>query len=62
MMKNYPQLLRKFMADKAKVSSLVEIIIFMKLELYSLKRQEQVAKIILFLLKDAFFLVIYLSQ
>lgn len=42
MMKNYPQLLRKFMADKAKVSSLVEIIMFMKLELYSLKRQEQV--------------------
>lgn len=48
MMKNYPQLLRKFMADKTKVSSLVEIIMFMKLELYSLKRQEQVAKSILF--------------
>lgn len=48
MMKNYPQLLRKFMADKAKVSSLVEIVMFMKLELYSLKRQEQVAKSILF--------------
>lgn len=44
MMKNYPQLLRKFMADKAKVSSLVEIIMFMKLELYSLKRQEQVTE------------------
>lgn len=42
MMKNYPQLLRKFMADKAKVSSLVEIIVHMKVELYSLKRQEQV--------------------
>lgn len=43
-MKSYPQLLRKFMADKAKVSSLVEIIVHMKLELYSLKRQEQVTK------------------
>lgn len=62
MMKNYPQLLRKFMADKAKVSSLVEIIMFMKLELYSLKRQEQVAKSIFFFIKDVFFLVILLSQ
>lgn len=42
MMKNYPLLLRKFMADKAKISSLVEIIVYMNLELYSLKRQEQV--------------------
>lgn len=42
MMKNYPQLLRKFMADKAKVPFLVEIIVHMNLELYSLKRQEQV--------------------
>lgn len=43
MMKNYPPLLRKFMADKAKVTLLVEIILHMKLELYSLKRQEQVS-------------------
>lgn len=42
MMKNYPLLLRKFMADKAKVPYLVEIIVHMNLELYSLKRQEQV--------------------
>lgn len=42
MMKNYALLLRKFMADKAKVPSLVEIIVHMNLELYSLKRQEQV--------------------
>lgn len=42
MMKNYSQLLRKFMADKAKVPSLIEIILHMNLELYSLKRQEQV--------------------
>lgn len=42
MMKNYPQLLRKFMVDDAKVPLLVEIIVYMNLELYSLKRQEQV--------------------
>ena len=42
MMKNYPQLLRKFMVDKEKVPFLVEIIVHMNLELYSLKRQEQV--------------------
>jgi len=42
MMKSYPQLLRKYVADKAKVSSLVEIILLLKLDLFSLKRQEQV--------------------
>lgn len=42
MMKNYPQLLRKYMVDDAKVPLLVEIIVYMNLELYSLKRQEQV--------------------
>lgn len=42
MMKTYPQLLLKFMADKAKVSPLIEIILYMDLELYSLKRQEKV--------------------
>lgn len=42
MMKTYPQLLRKFMPDKDKVAPLVEIIPHMNLELYSLKRQEQV--------------------
>ncbi|XP_010244638.1 PREDICTED: sister-chromatid cohesion protein 3 isoform X2 [Nelumbo nucifera] len=55
MMKNFPQLLRKFMADKAKVPSLVEIILYFKLELYSLKRQEQNFKTVLQLIKDAFF-------
>ncbi|EOX94906.1 Sister-chromatid cohesion protein 3 [Theobroma cacao] len=55
MMKNYPLLLRKFMADKAKISSLVEIIVYMNLELYSLKRQEQSFKTVLQLIKDAFF-------
>lgn len=42
MMKAYPQLLRKFMSDKDKVAPLVEVIIHMNLEIYSLKRQEQV--------------------
>ena len=42
MMKSYPQLLQKYVADKAKVSSLVEIILLLKLDLFSLKRQEQV--------------------
>lgn len=42
MMKNYPRLLRKFMADKAKVPSLIDIVMHMKLELYSLKRDEKV--------------------
>ncbi|KAG6588517.1 Sister-chromatid cohesion protein 3, partial [Cucurbita argyrosperma subsp. sororia] len=55
MMKNYPLLLRKFMADKAKVPSLVEIIVHMNLELYSLKRQEQNYKNVLQLMKEAFF-------
>ncbi|KAK1561092.1 hypothetical protein Q3G72_034335 [Acer saccharum] len=55
MMKNYPLLLRKFMSDKAKVPSLVEIIVYMNLEIYSLKRQEQNFKTVLQLIKDAFF-------
>lgn len=42
MMKNYPLLLRKYMFDNAKIPSLVEIIVHMNIELYSLKRQEQV--------------------
>lgn len=42
MMKTYPQLLRKFMPDKDKVAPLVEIILRMNIEIYSLKRQEQV--------------------
>lgn len=42
MMRNYPQLLRKFMSDKAKIPYLLEIIVHMNLEIYSLKRQDQV--------------------
>uniref|UniRef100_A0A5B7CBP1 Putative sister-chromatid cohesion protein 3 isoform X2 n=1 Tax=Davidia involucrata TaxID=16924 RepID=A0A5B7CBP1_DAVIN len=55
MMRNYPQLLLKFMADKAKIPSLVEIIAYMNLELYSLKRQEQNFKTVLQLMKESFF-------
>ncbi|XP_027352441.1 sister-chromatid cohesion protein 3 isoform X2 [Abrus precatorius] len=55
MMKSYPLLLRKFISDKAKVSSLVEIVLYMNLEFYSLKRQEQNFKNVLQLMKEAFF-------
>ncbi|XP_065861246.1 sister-chromatid cohesion protein 3 [Euphorbia lathyris] len=55
MMKSYPLLLRKFMADKAKIPSLLEIIVHMNLELYSLKRQEQNFRNVLQLMKEAFF-------
>lgn len=52
MMKSYPLLLRKFISDKGKVSSLVEIVLYMKLELYSLKRQEQVCELFLQVVPD----------
>ncbi|KAF7818257.1 sister-chromatid cohesion protein 3 [Senna tora] len=55
MMKSYPLLLRKFISDKAKVPSLVEIVLHMNLELYSLKRQEQNFKNVLQLVEEAFF-------
>ncbi|XP_073150312.1 sister-chromatid cohesion protein 3 [Henckelia pumila] len=55
MMKTYPQLLRKFLSDKDKVAPLVEIIVHMNLELYSLKRQEQNFKATLQLMREAFF-------
>ncbi|KAK1318564.1 hypothetical protein QJS10_CPB04g00755 [Acorus calamus] len=55
LIKRYPQLLRKYVADKAKVSLLVEMVTILKLELYSLKRQEQNFKIVIQLIKDAFF-------
>lgn len=52
LMKSYPLLLRKFISDKTKVSSLVEIVLHMNLELYSLKRQEQVSELILQVISD----------
>nr|XP_043635898.1 sister-chromatid cohesion protein 3 [Erigeron canadensis] len=55
MMKNYPLLMRKYMADKTKVPSLLEIICHMNLELYSLKRQDQNFKTVLKLIKETFF-------
>lgn len=55
MMKSYPQLLRKFLSDKNKVAPLVEIIVHMNLELYSLKRQEQNFKATLQIMREAFF-------
>ncbi|XP_071738287.1 sister-chromatid cohesion protein 3-like isoform X3 [Rutidosis leptorrhynchoides] len=55
MIKNYPQLMRKYMADKTKVPSLLEIIVYMNLELYSLKRQDQKFKTLLQLVKETFF-------
>jgi cohesin complex subunit SA-1/2 len=55
MMKHYPQMLRKYLVDKVKVSSIVEIIMHMKLEIYSLKRQEQNFMTVLQLIKEAFF-------
>lgn len=51
LMKSYPQLLRKYIADKVKISPLVEIVLLLKLEMYSLKRQEQVMN---------FFCVVYI--
>ncbi|KAH9612413.1 hypothetical protein KSS87_005628 [Heliosperma pusillum] len=55
MMKNYGQLLRKYVGDKTKAPPLVEIVLYMNLELYSLKRQEQNFKTVLQLMKEAFF-------
>lgn len=52
MMKSYPLLLRKFISDKAKVSLLVEIVLYMNLELYSLKRQEEVGEFFLLVVSD----------
>ncbi|KAI3913916.1 hypothetical protein MKW92_029172, partial [Papaver armeniacum] len=55
MMNNYPKLLPKFMADKDKVSPLVDIILNMDLELYSHERQEQNFDKVLRFIKEAFF-------
>ncbi|XP_078445011.1 sister-chromatid cohesion protein 3 isoform X2 [Wolffia australiana] len=55
LMKTYPLLLQKYVADKAKVSPLVEITLLLKLELYTLKRQEQHFRSFVELICDAFF-------
>ncbi|KAL2636383.1 hypothetical protein R1flu_007862 [Riccia fluitans] len=54
MIKSLSKLLRKYLADQAKVAALVEIICHMKLELYSLQRKEQSFAAALQLIKDAF--------
>ncbi|KAG8067397.1 hypothetical protein GUJ93_ZPchr0005g15585 [Zizania palustris] len=55
LLKKYPQLLRKYISDKAKISPLVDMMMLMKLEMYSLKRQEQNFKAAIDLMVDAFF-------
>jgi cohesin complex subunit SA-1/2 len=42
MIKSLTPLLRKYLVDQAKVPALVDIILHMNLELYSLQRKEQV--------------------
>lgn len=44
----YPQLLRKFISDKAKISPIVDMMTLLKLELYSYKRQEKVSVKLIF--------------
>ncbi|XP_062196989.1 sister-chromatid cohesion protein 3-like [Phragmites australis] len=51
----YPQLLRKYMSDKAKISPLVDMMILLKLEMYSYKRQEKHFKAAIDLIFDVFF-------
>lgn len=55
LMKSYPQLLYKYISDKAKLPLLVEILMLLNLELYSLKRREQSFKSILDIIAEAFF-------
>ncbi|KQJ87493.1 hypothetical protein BRADI_4g11510v3 [Brachypodium distachyon] len=55
LMKRYPQLLRKYIPDKAKISPLIDMMTLLKLEMYSLKRQEQNFKAAIDLIVDAFF-------
>ncbi|KAG2563862.1 hypothetical protein PVAP13_8KG371000 [Panicum virgatum] len=51
----YPHLLRKYMSDKAKISPLVDMMVLLKLEMYSFKRQETHFKAAIDLITDAFF-------
>lgn len=55
LMKTHVKLLRKYLADKAKIPAIVELVMYTNLELYSLKRQEQTFTQVLQLLKEAFF-------
>ena len=40
MMRNYQHLIHKFMSNKAKIPYLLKLIVYMNLNLYSLKRQD----------------------
>ncbi|CAM6081880.1 unnamed protein product [Calypogeia fissa] len=55
MIKSLTKLLRKYLVDQAKVPGLVDIILHMNLELYSLQRRETSFATALQLIKDAFF-------
>lgn len=46
LMKTLPKLLRKYLADKAKIPHIVELVMHMNLEQFNLKRQEQVSTIL----------------
>lgn len=54
-MKALPQLLKKYLADGEKVASLVDIVLCLELEIFSINRQETSFSTILQLLKEAFF-------
>ncbi|KAK3120632.1 hypothetical protein QOZ80_9AG0691210 [Eleusine coracana subsp. coracana] len=55
LLSRYPQLLRKYISDKAKISPLVDVMTLLKLEMYSFKRQEKNFKAAIDLIFDAFF-------
>eukprot|EP00850_Spirogloea_muscicola_P001107 SM000004S14977 [mRNA] locus=s4:522604:529013:- [translate_table: standard] len=54
-MKSLPKLIRKFIADKEKLGSIMEIILQLDMKLYALKRQEANFVAMLSLLKESLF-------
>lgn len=54
MIQAYPKLLRKYMVDRGKVTAIAGILMYMDLELFSLKRKEQDYAEAVRLLKEAF--------
>ncbi|MCO5549119.1 hypothetical protein L7F22_002585 [Adiantum nelumboides] len=55
LIKTLPKILRKFLADKAKIPHIVDLVMHMNLEQFNLKRQEQTFSQVMQLLKEAFF-------
>ncbi|KAH7366553.1 hypothetical protein KP509_18G084600 [Ceratopteris richardii] len=55
LMKALPKIFRKYLADKAKVPHIADLVMQMNLEQFSLKRQEQTFAQVMQLLKEAFF-------